>query len=63
LPVWLDEWQHPETYSNQSLLKNIAIEVVRLPDQEDASAIPSFRHGSPESRLQGCPKVCTVHGA
>ena len=30
LPVWLDEWEHPETYSNPSLLKNIAIEGIRL---------------------------------
>lgn len=30
LPVWLDEWEHPETYSNPNLLKNIANERVRL---------------------------------
>ena len=30
LPVWLDEWEHPETYSNPRLLKNIAAEGVRL---------------------------------
>jgi predicted nucleotidyltransferase len=24
LPIWEDEWQHPETYSNPELLKNIA---------------------------------------
>ena len=30
LPVWLDEWEHPETYSNPSLLNNIAREGVRL---------------------------------
>jgi len=30
LPVWLDEWEHPETYSNPRLLKNIANEGVRL---------------------------------
>lgn len=30
LPVWLDEWEHPETYSNPDLLKNIANEGVRL---------------------------------
>ena len=29
LPVWLDEWEHPEAYSNPSLLKNIANEGVR----------------------------------
>jgi predicted nucleotidyltransferase len=29
-PVWLDEWEHPETYSNPRLLKNIAAEGVRL---------------------------------
>lgn len=26
LPLWLDEWQHPETYSNPALLKNIGQE-------------------------------------
>ena len=30
LPVWLDEWEHPETYSNPTLLQNIAREGVRL---------------------------------
>ncbi len=30
LPVWLDEWEHPETYSNPELLKNIAREGIRL---------------------------------
>lgn len=30
LPVWLDEWEHPENYSNPSLLYNIAREGVRL---------------------------------
>ena len=30
LPVWLDEWDHPENYSNPALLKNIAEEGVRL---------------------------------
>lgn len=30
LPVWLDEWEHPELYSNPSLLYNIAREGVRL---------------------------------
>lgn len=30
LPVWLDEWRHPETYSNPHLLENIAREGVRL---------------------------------
>jgi len=30
LPVWLDEWEHPETYSNPKLLKNIANEGVLL---------------------------------
>ena len=30
LPVWLDEWEHPENYSNPALLQNIAIEGVRL---------------------------------
>lgn len=30
LPVWLDEWEHPENYSNPALLQNIAKEGVRL---------------------------------
>ena len=30
LPVWLDEWDHPENYSNPALLRNIAREGVRL---------------------------------
>lgn len=30
LPVWLDEWEHPENYSNPDLLENIAREGVRL---------------------------------
>lgn len=30
LPVWLDEWEHPEAYSNPALLQNIAKEGVRV---------------------------------
>lgn len=30
LLVWLDEWEHPETYSNPGLLQNIAREGIRL---------------------------------
>jgi predicted nucleotidyltransferase len=30
LPVWLDEWEHPETYLNPTLLRNIAREGIRL---------------------------------
>lgn len=30
LPVWLDQWERPETYSNPALLRNIASEGVRL---------------------------------
>lgn len=30
LPVWLDEWEHPENYSNPALLQNIAREGIRL---------------------------------
>lgn len=30
LPVWLDEWEHPERYSNPALLRNIDREGVRL---------------------------------
>lgn len=30
LPVWQDQWEHPETYSNPSLLHNIAREGIRI---------------------------------
>jgi predicted nucleotidyltransferase len=30
MPVWLDEWEHPERFSNPALLRNIAREGVRL---------------------------------
>jgi predicted nucleotidyltransferase len=30
LPVWLDEWEHPENFSNPALLHKIAREGVRL---------------------------------
>lgn len=30
LPVWLDEWEHPESYANPALLRNIAKDGVRL---------------------------------
>lgn len=30
LPIWEDEWNAPETYSNPSLLRNIEREGVRL---------------------------------
>ncbi|EQD70831.1 DNA polymerase beta subunit [mine drainage metagenome] len=30
LPVWMDEWEHPETYSNPLLLKHIVSEGIRL---------------------------------
>lgn len=30
LPVWLDEWQYPEAYSNPDLLRNIALDGVQL---------------------------------
>jgi predicted nucleotidyltransferase len=30
LPVWEDEWQHPETYKNPALLRNISRDGVRL---------------------------------
>lgn len=30
LPVWLDEWERPETYPNRDWLRNIAREGVRL---------------------------------
>jgi predicted nucleotidyltransferase len=30
LPVWMDEWEHPESYVNPALLRNIDREGVRL---------------------------------
>jgi len=30
LPIWEDEWEHPERYSNPVLLRNIAAEGIRL---------------------------------
>lgn len=30
LPIWLDEWEHPENYANPTLLRNINREGVRL---------------------------------
>jgi predicted nucleotidyltransferase len=30
LPIWEDEWEHPETYSNPRLLQNISREGIRL---------------------------------
>ncbi|MFM1906637.1 MAG: hypothetical protein RLZZ591_314 [Pseudomonadota bacterium] len=30
MPVWMDEWEHPETYVNPALLANIAREGVRV---------------------------------
>lgn len=30
LPVWIDEWEHPEIHSNPALLRTIAREGVRL---------------------------------
>ena len=30
LPIWLDEWEHPENYLNPALLQNIASEGFRL---------------------------------
>lgn len=30
LPIWEDEWAHPETYSNPHLLRNIQREGIRL---------------------------------
>ena len=30
LPIWLDEWEHPENYSNPTLLRNIDREGIRL---------------------------------
>ncbi len=30
LPIWLDEWEHPDDYSNPTLLRNIDREGVRL---------------------------------
>ncbi|MFD2191012.1 nucleotidyltransferase domain-containing protein [Pistricoccus aurantiacus] len=30
LPIWLEEWEHPENYSNPALLQNIVRKGIRL---------------------------------
>lgn len=30
LPIWMDEWEHPETHSNPDLLRNIQKEGILL---------------------------------
>lgn len=30
LPIWQEEWEHPETYSNPRLLQNIEREGIRM---------------------------------
>jgi len=30
LPIWLEQWEHPQNYSNPALLQNIAREGIRL---------------------------------
>lgn len=30
LPIWMDEWEHPQNYSNSALLMNIASDGIRL---------------------------------
>lgn len=30
LPIWLDEWEHPENYANPALLHNIIQEGIQL---------------------------------
>lgn len=30
LPIWLDDWEHPENYSNPALLHNIDREGIKL---------------------------------
>ena len=30
LPIWMDEWEHPEMHTNPTLLRNIAREGIRL---------------------------------
>jgi predicted nucleotidyltransferase len=30
LPIWIDEWEHPENHANPALLRNIDREGVRL---------------------------------
>jgi len=30
LPIWMDEWEHPQAYVNPALLANIAREGVRV---------------------------------
>jgi uncharacterized protein len=35
LPVWEEEWEHPETYTNPRLLQNIAREGIALKGMKD----------------------------
>jgi hypothetical protein len=30
LPIWSDEWEHPENYSNPALLHNIERDGIRI---------------------------------
>lgn len=36
LPIWLDEWTHPETHSNPALLRRIAKEGIPILEVNDA---------------------------
>lgn len=40
LPIWLHEWQHPESYSNPALLQNIDRDGIRLRPTENQSPTP-----------------------
>ena len=44
LPIWLDEWEHPENYSNPTLLRNISREGVRQPFRQEWTGIKG--HGA-----------------
>ena len=50
LPIWLDEWEHPESYSNPALLRNIDREGIRLPRM----STPKAEH---PQELPGLPKI------
>src|SRR5260364_22818 len=50
LPVWLDEWEHPENYTNPALLQNIAR---RVSDCEHSIHAYSF-----DREIQARLRVC-----
>ena len=40
LPIWLDEWKHPESYSNPALLHTIAAEGIPVQTEQGNGGAP-----------------------